>query len=166
MRLVYLLVLLPITLFAQPKGWQELTISNGLSQGMVFDLKQDRQGFMWVATKDGLNRYDGHNFTVFTHDPYNEFSISDNTCSALLTDHHGRLWVGTLTQGLNLYDARSGRFYHMAISDRDSPNAGNYEARLLAEDPEGNIWVCTDQDKLFKIRLPTSLGSGFPKQAD
>jgi ligand-binding sensor domain-containing protein len=76
MRLLYLVLLIPFTLFAQPtrrtaEGWQELTISDGLSQGMIFDLAQDKQGFIWVATKDGLNRYDGHNFTVFTHEPHN-----------------------------------------------------------------------------------------------
>ncbi len=171
MRLLCLLLLAPALLFAQPpprtaKGWQEITISDGLSQGMIFDLKQDRKGFMWVATKDGLNRYDGHNFTVFTHDPYNEFSISDNTCSALLVDHGGRLWIGTLTQGLNLFDAQTQRFYHIDISDRDSPNAGNYEVRFLAEDPDGNIWVNTDQDKLFKITLPNALKTGFPTQSN
>ncbi|RIV17290.1 hybrid sensor histidine kinase/response regulator [Fibrisoma montanum] len=166
MRVLYLLLLLPFTLFAQPKGWQELTISDGLSQGMIFDLKQDQKGFMWVATKDGLNRYDGYNFTVFTHDPYNEFSLSDNTCSALLVDHGGRLWIGTLTQGLNLFDAQTQRFYHIDISDRDSPNAGNYEVRFLAEDPDGNIWVNTDQDKLIKITLPEPLKTEFPNQSN
>ncbi|MFD2572639.1 ATP-binding protein [Spirosoma soli] len=168
MRVLYLLIFFPLFLFAQPtqrttKGWKELTISDGLSQGMIYDLKQDQNGFVWVATKDGLNRYDGHNFTVFTHDPYNEYSLSDNACSALLIDSRGRLWVGTLNQGLNLYDAQTQRFYHIDISDRQSTNAGNYEVRLLAEDPEGNIWVNTDQDKLFKITLPTELKTSFPK---
>jgi signal transduction histidine kinase/DNA-binding response OmpR family regulator/ligand-binding sensor domain-containing protein len=143
-------------------GWQELTIADGLSQGMIFDLKQDRKGFIWIATKDGLNRYDGHNFRVFTHDPYNRFSLSDNVCSALLIDSRWRLWVGTLTQGLNLFDERTQRFYHIDISDQGIPNAGNDEVWGLAEDPGGNIWVSTNQAKLFKIRLPESLKTGFP----
>ncbi len=167
MRLFWMLFLLPLTLLAQPtsrvaKGWQELTIADGLSQGMIFDLKQDQKGFVWVATKDGLNRYDGHNFTAFTHDPYNPFSISDNVCSALLVDGRGRLWVGTLNQGLNLFDERTQRFYHIDISDQGVAKSGNYEVWSLAEDPGGDIWVSTNQAKLFKITLPESLKTGFP----
>ncbi len=171
MRFLFLFLLLPLTLLAQPTartdaGWQELTIADGLSQGMIYDLKQDRTGFIWIATKDGLNRYDGHNFAVFTHDPYNTFSLSDNGCSALLIDRHGRLWVGTLGQGLNLYDSRRQRFYHIAISNQSVSNAGSYEIQLLAEDPDGNIWVGTNNDKILKITLPPSLKTGFPDQAD
>lgn len=168
MRLLYLFLLIPCALFAQStihrtaKGWQELTISDGLSQGMIFDLEQDHHGFIWVATKDGLNRYDGHNFTVFTHDPYNAFSISDNACSALMTDRNGRLWIGTFNQGLNLFDNHSGRFYHLDITDRTAPNAGNYEIQCLAQDPDGDIWVGTDKGRLFRIRLPESIKTDFP----
>ncbi len=169
MRLVFLLLcLFSSSLLAQPvaKGWQELTISDGLSQGMIYDLKQDRKGFIWVATKDGLNRYDGHNFTVFTHDPYNEYSLSSDDCSALLIDRKGRLWVGTLSQGLNLYDDKTQRFYHIAISDQSVANANNYEIRVLEEDPDGNIWIGTSVGKPFKVKLPASLQQGFPDKAD
>ncbi|QMW05099.1 hybrid sensor histidine kinase/response regulator transcription factor [Spirosoma foliorum] len=168
MRFLFLLFvsLLPITLTAQQKGWQEITISDGLSQGMIFGLKQDKKGFIWVATKDGLNRYDGHNFTVFTHDPANEYSLSANYCSALLVDKRGRLWIGTLNNGLNLFDDRTQRFYHISIHGQATVNAGNYEIQLLTEDPQGNIWVSTNQGKLVKITLPNSLKTDFPDKAD
>ena len=172
MRFLYLLfVLLPFTLFAQPthrtaKGWQELTISDGLSQGMIFDLKQDSKGFIWVATKDGLNRYDGYNFKVFTHDPYNDYSLSDNNCSALLVDSRGWLWVGTLNKGLNLFDTRTQRFYHLNIRDQASPNAGDYAINYIYEDPQGTIWVVAGESKLFKIHLANSLKTSFPDQAN
>ncbi|OIN56680.1 hybrid sensor histidine kinase/response regulator [Arsenicibacter rosenii] len=170
MRFVYLFLLIPYMLRAQQmplmKGWQELTISDGLSQGMVFDIKQDRKGFIWVATKDGLNRYDGYNFQVFTHDPYNEFSLSDDACSALLVDRKGRLWIGTQANGLNLYDDRNGRFYHILIRNKGKATAGNYDIRLLSEDPEGNIWVGTSVGRPFKIVLPETLRQGFPEKAD
>ncbi|MBD2705099.1 response regulator [Spirosoma sp. BT702] len=167
----FLWMLLPLALLAQPshwtdKGWQALTISDGLSQGMIFDLKQDQKGFIWVATKDGLNRYDGHNVKVFSYDPYNQFSISDNACSSLLIDRKGRLWVGTFNKGLNLYDDKTQRFYHIAISSQASANANNVEIQVLTEDPEGNIWVGTNVGKSFKIELPASLQQGFPEEAN
>lgn len=178
MRFLFLLVFLLLSpaLSAQPvqrgfglsttTGWQELTIADGLSQGMIYDLKQDQTGFIWIATKDGLNRYDGYNFNVFTHNPYNLFSVSENSCSALLTDRHDRLWIGTLSQGLNLYDSKTQRFYHVTISNGTTGSADSYEIRLLAEDPDGNIWVGTDNNKLLKVTLPPALKAGFPNEAD
>lgn len=171
MRLLVFCSILFFTLkaIAQPtqlKGWQELTIAHGLSQGMIFDLEQDQKGFIWIATKDGLNRYDGYNFKVFTHDPYNPFSISDNACTALLMDRHKRLWIGTLNKGLNLYDERTQRFYQIAIRDPNVTDGTSYEVRLLAEDPEGNIWIGTGTGQPFKITLPASLQQGFPLQPD
>ncbi|GAB4056414.1 two-component regulator propeller domain-containing protein [Spirosoma litoris] len=133
---------------------------------MIYDLKQDHKGFIWAATKDGLNRYDGYNFTVFTHDAYNKFSLSSNGCSTLLVDRQGRLWIGTLNRGLNLYDDRTQRFYHIDLSDPALPDAGNFEISMLAEDPEGNIWVGTSQNKLVKITLTDALKNGFPQQDD
>ena len=166
MRFVALFLLLPYLLLAQATGWQALTISDGLSQGMIFDLTQDRSGFIWVTTKDGLNRYDGHTFRVFTHDPDNPYSLSDNSCTALLLDRQGRLWIGTLSHGLNLYDERTERFYHVDIADQGAPHAGNYEIQVLREDPDGSIWAGTNQGRLFRLTLPTALKTGFPNRPD
>ncbi|GAB4025489.1 two-component regulator propeller domain-containing protein [Spirosoma koreense] len=157
-----MLLVLPFGLFAQSTGWQELTISDGLSQGMVFDLKQDHKGFIWVATKDGLNRYDGYNFTAFTHDPYNDYSLSDNNCSTLLVDKRGWLWVGTLNQGLDLFDPHTQRFYHINLHDQTSLQPQNYQLKRLYEDPQHNIWVVTTTDKLFKISLSAPLNTKLP----
>jgi signal transduction histidine kinase/ligand-binding sensor domain-containing protein/response regulator RpfG family c-di-GMP phosphodiesterase len=171
MRLLYLLVILPFFVIAQSihplaNGWQQLTISDGLSQGMIFGIVQDQKGFVWVATKDGLNRYDGHNFTVFTHDPYNSYSLSDNNCSALYIDHQQRLWVGTHNQGISLFNARTQRFYKLDILDQAAINAGNYEINSIREDPQGNIWVVANDDKLIKINLPSTLKTQFPTESN
>ncbi|MFD2574558.1 ATP-binding protein [Spirosoma soli] len=162
MHRILLLLLWPCYALAQTtpptaKGWRELTIADGLSQGMIYDLKQDKHGYIWIATKDGLNRYDGYNFTVFTRQSGNPYSLSDNGCSALCIDRKNRLWVGTLNQGLNLYDDRTGRFYHLPIADESAPNAGNYEVGFIIEDPGGNLWLGTNTNKLFRISLPPDL---------
>lgn len=154
---LFLFFLFPVSLYSQQTGWQELTISDGLSQGMIFGMAQDPKGFIWVATKDGLNRYDGHNFTTFTHDPYNEYSISGNTCTALLLDSRGWLWVGTLNEGINLFNIKTQRFYHINLQDKTAPNAGNYGVNAIYEDPSGAIWVTANFNKLLKISIPSSL---------
>ncbi|AYQ33209.1 ATP-binding protein [Runella sp. SP2] len=150
---IVIVLLLPTHLQAQ--GWQPIGLSEGLSQGMVYDLAQDQRGFMWVATKDGLNRYDGYNFKVFTHDPYNPYSISSNTCTALLYDSHDRLWIGTEKDGLNLFDPVYQRFYRISIASPNQPSTGNYNIVQLEEDTQGNIWIMTDQPTVhFKINIP------------
>lgn len=132
MRFFWIFLLYSTVSFAQETAWQSISIADGLSQGMIYDLMQDREGFLWIATKDGLNRYDGYNFKVFTHDPYNENSISGNTCTSLLQDSQGRIWIGTKKDGLNLYDPRSGKFYHANIVDNAQKGSSNYNIlRLL-----------------------------------
>ncbi|MBK9492014.1 MAG: hypothetical protein IPO07_26835 [Haliscomenobacter sp.] len=147
-------IAVPFALSAQNTAWQALTIADGLSQGMVYDFLQDRTGFMWIATKDGLNRYDGYNFKVFTNDPYNPYSISGNTCTVLLEDARGRLWIGTEKDGLNLYDPLSQKFFRAEVSDQQN-NTGNYSIIDLKEDQQGKIWVITDTPKkIFCVATP------------
>ena len=162
-RLINLLLLFPLICTGQDSPWQPITISEGLSQGMIYDLLEDKEGFLWFATKDGLNRYDGYNFKVFTHDPYNEKSISGNTCTALLQDSKGRIWIGTEKDGLNLFDPTTQRFYHASVSDKDHIEAGNYGIVFLKEDINGTIWLLSDKPgKIFRIESLT----GFPEQTD
>jgi len=84
--------------------FETITINDGLSQGMVTWIMQDRYGFLWFATKGGLNRYDGYHFVVYRHDPSDPNSIADNYIETVFEDSKGRLWVGTTSQGLELFN--------------------------------------------------------------
>jgi signal transduction histidine kinase/DNA-binding response OmpR family regulator/ligand-binding sensor domain-containing protein len=163
MRLLLFGLLLPFFAWTQNSYWHSITIADGLSQGMIYDLVQDQQGFLWFATKDGLNRYDGYNFKVFTQDPYNEFSISGNTCTALLCDKKGRLWIGTEKDGLNLYDPFTQRFYRAIIGEEEQKNTGSYTIYDLREDNNGRIWIITEiPGKVFYVDPPEK----FPSTAN
>ena len=91
--------------------FKHLKVADGLSQSWVKSICQDQQGFMWFGTHDGLNKYDGYNFTVYKHSLKNKNSISDNSIESLHEDKNGNLWIGT-ENGLNLYDRNNDRFIH------------------------------------------------------
>ena len=73
--------------------FSHLTTNDGLSQGYVTAILQDRRGFMWFATRDGLNRYDGNTFIVYKNNPNDPTSLSSNFIQALMEDDHGDLWA-------------------------------------------------------------------------
>ncbi len=112
---------------------------------------------MWFATKDGLNRYDGYTFKVYTHDSYDPHSISNNTVYHLLEDSHGRLWVVT-DNGLNLYDRINDSFLRI-LHDPKNRNSlsGNKITRPIVELEDGRFLVAPDENGLNLLSLPDDI---------
>ncbi len=143
-----------IALAQQPIASEAISIEQGLSQGMAYDLLQDREGFLWVATKDGLNRYDGYGFKVFTNDPYDPFSLSSNTVMILFEDSKGHIWVGTESAGLNVYDKKSGRFFRILHQPNDTASLSGNRILSIGETPEGQILVGVMGGALNVLTVP------------
>src|SRR5258706_14327955 len=74
---------------------EEIGVAQGLSQGMIHGMDVDKNGYLWIGTKDGLNRYDGNHFHVFRHDPHYNGSIASNYVRSLHIDDQGLIWIGT-----------------------------------------------------------------------
>ena len=106
-------------LFAQPISdtlrfkLESFSIKEGLSQGFVLSILQDREGVMWFATKDGLNKFDGYRITVYRNNPKNPNSIPDNYVTSLAEDDAGRIWLGTSTKGIAVIDKKTEKFYSL-----------------------------------------------------
>ncbi|MFA6234156.1 MAG: SpoIIE family protein phosphatase, partial [Bacteroidota bacterium] len=117
-----------------------LDISDGLSQGMVFCIYQDSRGFMWFGTKEGLNRYDGHQFLVYRNQPGDTTSLPDNYVYAITEDRLGRLWIATGAAGLVMFEPDIERFTQIPlVSD------GSDELIRCVDDVEidgqGRLWI-------------------------
>ncbi|MGL5920188.1 MAG: ligand-binding sensor domain-containing protein, partial [Bacteroidales bacterium] len=76
-------------------SFSNLTIKDGLSQSTVFDITQDKTGYIWFATADGLNRFDGYNFTVFRSGSDSINSLQSNFIRSLKVDSLNNLWIGS-----------------------------------------------------------------------
>ena len=144
------LLLLSSTLVSQTNplsntgGLVNIVSENGLSQNTVHHILQDRDGFMWFATEDGLNKYDGYNFTIYKNNQNDEYSISDNFIWTIYQDRSGVLWVGTNSGGLCRFDREKDKFVSFK-NDPQNPNSLTLNnVRAIYEDSSGNIWVGTE----------------------
>jgi PAS domain S-box-containing protein len=124
--------------------FQHLGIEQGLSVSAVCAIVQDRQGFLWIGTQDGLNRYDGYTFTVYKHDAENFDSLSDSVILSLYEDRRGILWIGTLNGGLNRFDRTIGKFDHYQYHPDDPNSLSQGGVSVIYEDRTGVLWIGTD----------------------
>lgn len=113
MRLWAAACLFACPVVAAPIEFRTLSVDDGLSQSTVLAMAQDPLGRIWMGTQDGLNRYDGHTFTVFRHDEADASSLGDNYVCALRADG-GKMWVGTAS-GLACFDAATGTFENFRL---------------------------------------------------
>ena len=97
--------------------FEHFTSENGLSENFVYTIYQDKKGFLWIGTHDGLNRYDGYGFKKFRHDPADSNSLPDNTIYSICEDRLGNIWMGT-NAGLCKYDPSTGRFNTITLNKK------------------------------------------------
>ena len=121
---------------AQPYDFRHYQVENGLSNNAVICTIQDKNGFLWFGTKDGLNRFDGYSFKVYRHDPDQSGSIGSNFIHCLFEDKEGTLWVGT-ENGLFEYNPNLERFHLLK-----TPVIG--AIRDIQMDKSGNLWFISN----------------------
>ncbi|MBS1668363.1 MAG: response regulator [Bacteroidetes bacterium] len=123
----------------QSPVFENLNVEDGLSQNSVLSIAQDSMGFIWMGTRYGLNRYDGHNIKVFQHVNTDKNSLPDNYVTSLYLDRSKTLWVGNI-KNLSRYHPETNSFDPYIIGGGDSIEIKG-PIRSIIEDKKGNIWV-------------------------
>jgi signal transduction histidine kinase/ligand-binding sensor domain-containing protein/DNA-binding response OmpR family regulator len=120
---------------------------DGLSDNSINCIFQDRTGFLWVGTRNGLNRFDGYQFKIFRHDSTNPASISNNYIQCIFEDHLGILWMATW-KGLNRFDPHTERFSCYQFQLGNPRSLSDNLINSITEDSTGMLWVGTDRGGL------------------
>ncbi|HET7396424.1 MAG TPA: two-component regulator propeller domain-containing protein, partial [Gammaproteobacteria bacterium] len=123
--------------------FRQLTMTNGLSNARVFSVLQSDRGYVWLATEDGLDRYDGYSIKVFKNDPADPSSISSNLARVVYEDARHRLWIGTTGGGLNLYDPQTNTFQHFTHTSENPNSLASNNIWSLSSAGDGKLLVGT-----------------------
>ncbi len=133
---------------AQPSSYflkfNHVTIKEGLSHNSILSLAQDHNGYIWVGTQNGLNKYDGYDFELYKSNTDNieSTAFQGKQVLCLFEDSEDNLWAGTSSNGINLKYKNADNFINIPL-DSISPGFGNYEIYNIYEDSKNNIWICT-----------------------
>jgi signal transduction histidine kinase/ligand-binding sensor domain-containing protein/DNA-binding response OmpR family regulator len=128
-------------------AFNKISVENGLSNNSITCIFKDTQGFIWIGTTNGLNKYDGYNFTIYKNNPSDSNSISDNFISTIVEDFSGDLWIGTQGGGLNRYDYYYDRFSTFYHDPDDKQSIGSnfiFHHNSLLIDQDTTLWIGTD----------------------
>ncbi|HEX8531995.1 MAG TPA: two-component regulator propeller domain-containing protein, partial [Cytophagales bacterium] len=134
-----LLGLLPA---AAQVSFERLGPAQGMPQSTLHALHQDRAGFLWMATRDGLNRYDGQTFRTWRGAPDQPGSLGSSDVSVVGGDRAGRTWVGTINGGLYYLNPDGRTFTHFPLTTTGA-DVSRRTINCLAEAADGRIWAAT-----------------------
>lgn len=130
--------------------FETLGVEDGLPSSRVYEVVEDRSGFLWIATAEGLARYDGVEFRVWRRDPADPGSLPANDVQTVFVDREDRVWLGTVDGGLSLFDRAEGRFRTWRGGD-GGDGLGGTDVWAIAQGPDGAIWVGTYEGGLNRV---------------
>ncbi|MGZ8558118.1 MAG: two-component regulator propeller domain-containing protein [Chitinophagaceae bacterium] len=139
--LLFIVKNLPV--FCQQIIFNKILPPDGNSFGWVTGITQDLNGYMWIATYDGLYHYDGYRLTPYVHDPLNPNSLADKSVESVYTDPDGTIWVGTSGAGLDRFDPVTGIFTHFNHDAKDPASLSNNNVTAILRDRQGILWIGT-----------------------
>jgi signal transduction histidine kinase/ligand-binding sensor domain-containing protein len=129
--------------YAQDISFSHITTDNGLLSGNVRSLAEDHQGFIWIGTEEGLQRYDGYSMVTYKYNKQDTTSISGNVVLNIFEDRFRRLWIGTMN-GLCLYDRKNNRFRRFTHDENDNHSINGNIVRAIFESKDGRVYFGFD----------------------
>lgn len=132
--------------FAQSRNFRNISVDKGLSQSTGFTIVQDTLGFIWIGTQDGLNRYNGRDFKVYSPIKGDQSSLQSYYIRSLYLDTKGELWVGG-NQGISRYDGKKDNFVNYKLPK----SLGEWYISSITEDAKKNIWAVSISGDVFKL---------------
>jgi len=141
---LFILLCVAAPAFSQNQSlkFDHIGTNEGLSQLNVNCIIQDSRGFMWIGSRNGLNRYDGYKFIIYRYDPTNNNTISNNMITDIAEDNNGNIWIATQS-GLNMYERNTGRFTRFMHDDHNPKSISSNIINRLVFDTDGKLWVAT-----------------------
>ena len=124
--------------------FEQVNSEDGLKSNYVNDIVQDHDGLIWIASAEGLSRYDGYDFVNFNADPNDNTSIPDDWVLALFVDSQNRLWLGT-DKGLARLKPNGREFHQYRYQKNSATGIGGRQSHYITEDSSGRIWIGTDK---------------------
>jgi signal transduction histidine kinase/ligand-binding sensor domain-containing protein len=135
-------------------SFQHITPSNGLASNVVNDVIQDEEGYMWIATISGLQRYDGNRFLSFRHEAGNPHSIPHNHIEALLLDKDKNLWILTVFGQIGTFDKKKFNYKPSSTKVKDENTLRG--AKFLFDDADGNLFLHLIPHELLTFKKSTN----------
>jgi ligand-binding sensor domain-containing protein len=158
---VLAVLFIPVFGFSQISAtrFRHVSYEQGLSNTTILCITQDSRGFMWFGTRDGLNRYDGVNVTVYKNNPHVSSSIRDNFIRCIYEAADHTLWIGT-SYGLASFDPKSDKFTRYWHSYRGK-RAGDDIITSICDDAQHNLWISTLDSGIYRLDGKTKYFSHF-----
>lgn len=160
------LLLLPESMWG---NFKHITLTDGLSQSQIFSITQDKKGFMWFGTLDGLNKYNGYDFKIYKRQPGTTNTLTDNNIMSICPGDGDILWIGTDGGGLIKFNTVTESFTHFRHDPHVSNSLSSNFIRIVYRDSNGILWIGTENNILNRMDprsetfLPFPLISPYPE---
>lgn len=152
-RMKIKVLLLLLCLFAVVGGYAQpgklFSADQELSNSLIYSIYQDKKGIIWIATEDGLNRYDGSKYTIYKHDKKNPYSLGHNFVRILFEDSKGHFFVG-LFKGLQLYDYATDTFSEISMVYEKGDTVRSHVTAIL-ERKNGDVLIATSGEGIYRM---------------
>lgn len=129
--------------------FRQVTVADGLPSSTLYAVTQDKKGYLWIASKDGLARYDGVSYKIYRYEPGNENALPGNVVQALYVDPQDRLWIAIEGQGISRLSADRRSFTHFRKSSH--PEMGSDDVWAMTMTADGALWFGTFAGGLHRM---------------